>query len=144
MARVGLHGLTIPATKANLSTTTYVATASINGRITANTKGSGKTTKCTDTAYSTGLMAVSTRGSISKTRKKERAFFHGLMVVGTRDLGSKASNTEREPLLIDRASRKLGSGSMANEFGGMTTWAMPSTQKRRKVHATNALAICDI
>jgi hypothetical protein len=50
-----------------------------------------------------------------------KAFLNGLMVVGTRDLGSKASNTEREPLLIDRASRKSGSGSMAKESGGMTT-----------------------
>jgi hypothetical protein len=66
-------------------------------------------------------MAESMRDSTLKIKKKEKEFFHGLMDVDMRDHGKLASNTERAHLLIDKASKRSGSGSMENASGGMMT-----------------------
>ena len=134
-----LHGLIIPATKASLSTITFRATASTNGRTTAAIVASGKTIKCTGTESSTGLTAASTKGNTLKTKKKGKVSSHGLTDADMKDLGKLESNTARAVLSTAMGSRKSASGSKVNACGGTTKMASVYTLKRKKQRIIDSL-----
>jgi hypothetical protein len=87
MASENSTGLTIPPTRGNLSTTTYMVWVFIHGRMAANTMVTGLITRCTGGVCSPGRMAGATMETTTTIESRVSVFSYGLTVADTREAG---------------------------------------------------------